>query len=98
VKESLRVLRAPGPWAPRFDVVALREQVLHNVEPEPNSGCWLWLGGRSPEGYGVISLVGYQVGAHRLSYALFRGVIEEGLRIDHLCRVPPCVNPSIWNP
>lgn len=96
---SLRLARAPWPWAPWFDLVELlREQVLHNVEPEPNSGCWLWLGARSPEGYGIITLVGYQVGAHRLSYALFCGVIEEGLRIDHLCRTPPCVNPRHLEP
>jgi hypothetical protein len=66
--------------------------------PEPNSGCWLWLGNiggipRYP--YGVFYCRGTKtVYAHRLSYELHKGPIPEGLEIDHLCRNPLCVNPD----
>ena len=35
-----------------------------------------------------------QVGAHRFAYTEAKGAIEDGLTIDHLCRVKACVNPS----
>lgn len=31
--------------------------------------------------------------AHRWSYERFRGPIADGMTLDHLCRVPSCVNP-----
>lgn len=43
------------------------------VMPEPNSGCWLWIGAASKHGYGNFR-VGYkQVKAHRFSYELHKG-------------------------
>jgi len=32
--------------------------------------------------------------AHRVSYALLKGPLVDGLDLDHLCRVRPCVNPD----
>jgi hypothetical protein len=66
------------------------------VEPEPNSGCWLWTGKRTPTGYGYFHVGDgrLQIPAHRWAYEYFVGVIPPDLHIDHLCRVPPCVNPA----
>lgn len=64
-------------------------------EPEPNTGCWLWTGAtRSKLKYGVIRWDGKQGAAHRFSYEQFKGKIPDGLHIDHLCRMPLCVNPD----
>lgn len=74
------------------------DRFMAKVEPEPNSGCWLWLGALNGKGYGVFERFG--VGrrrantAHRFSYEVHRGPIPEGLDLDHLCRVHQCVNPS----
>jgi len=62
--------------------------------PEPNSGCWIWLGGLGRSGYGR-----YQnKPAHRVSFEAHGGVIPDGLVIDHLCRNILCVNPSPLEP
>lgn len=36
--------------------------------------------------------------AHRVSYEATRGRIPEGMQLDHLCRVPACVNPDHLDP
>lgn len=68
---------------------------MAKVLPEPNSGCWLWDGGTDGgAGYGKMSFRGRDTGAHRASYELFCAPIPDGMQIDHLCRMPPCVNPA----
>ena len=61
--------------------------------PEPNSGCWLWLGSLPPPGYARINIKGKSIMAHRFAYKYYRGCIPTGLVIDHLCRMRSCVNP-----
>ena len=63
-----------------------------------SSGCWEWRGARGSHGYGIIR-VGpvaprHYVRAHRVSYEMLVGPVPEGRELDHLCRNPPCVNPS----
>jgi hypothetical protein len=67
----------------------LEEKFWARVSPEPMSGCWLWTGQISPQGYAILSCVA----GHRISYELYVGPIPKGLEIDHLCRVRCCVNP-----
>lgn len=70
------------------------EQVFdHYSKYDVETGCWLWVGRRNPEGYGLIS--GWPGGtlAHRYAYTYMHGPIGDGLVIDHLCRNRPCVNP-----
>lgn len=69
-----------------------------NVCPEPMSGCWLWVGTVSKQGYGSFSLAGKRFAAHRYSWEASRGPIPAGLQIDHLCRVRCCVNPQHLEP
>jgi len=59
-----------------------------------NTGCWLWSGSTTPGGYGRIVAGGRKRYAHRVSYELAYGPIQEGLQIDHLCRVTICINPE----
>lgn len=58
-----------------------------------SGGCWVWIGHLSKDGYGVFR-AGKIVKAHRYSYSLLRGVIPDGLEIDHLFRNRGCVNPE----
>lgn len=68
------------------------------VMPEPNTGCWLWLGVLNSGGYGQMRASGRTYRAHRFSYEHFVGPIPEGLTLDHLCRNRACVNPEHLEP
>lgn len=57
------------------------------------SGCVLWIGASDKKGYGMFWANGKGWRAHRFSYVLAHGELSEELTIDHLCRVPGCVNP-----
>jgi len=75
----------------------LEERFWRYVAPDPNSGCWLWMGAASV-GYGVLhdqdKGSNGLILAHRVSYLLHKGPIPPGLEIDHRCRMRCCVNPD----
>jgi hypothetical protein len=62
--------------------------------------CWIWTGYRNKLGYGRLGRRGGKVMwlAHRYAYTLIVGSIPDDLGLDHLCRIPPCVNPSHLEP
>jgi len=59
------------------------------------SGCWIWIAARTAQGYGGVWYPpsGRVELAHRLSYVLSVGELDDDLQIDHLCRQRMCVNP-----
>lgn len=97
-----------GSVATRFKIGDRRMSFAERYErlafPEPNSGCFIWMGALNKDGYGVIG-IGYESEknkkntlAHRVAYEHFVGPIPEGLQLDHLCRVRCCVNPAHLEP
>ena len=78
--------------APRSNIWN-KELIYRMSIPEPNSGCWLWLGNTNSAGYGRTKIGGMYISAHRASYWVF--VCEpknEVLR--HTCNTKLCVNPE----
>ena len=79
------------PRNPRPPVIG---RFMRQIAFEPNSGCWLWLGGIG-EGYGKISIDGINYSAHRVAYQLFKNeLIPDGMCVLHKCDVRSCVNPD----
>ena len=62
------------------------------------SGCWRWTKALTSSGYGHFHFRGAYYQAHRLVYGLHRGLVPDGLIIDHLCRNRACVNPTHMEP
>ena len=62
---------------------------LHSLVETP-SGCSEWSGHRDRDGYGITSVCGKAVRAHRLVWMLTTGPIPKGMHVLHRCDNPPC--------
>lgn len=56
--------------------------------------CWMWFGCRSADGYGRFQFKRTTINAHRMAYALKKGILDKSKQIHHLCNNPSCVNPD----
>jgi HNH endonuclease len=64
--------------------------------PEPNSGCWLWLGAVDQDQYGIgwDTELKRNMRAHRMVYEILVGPIPSDKKLLHRCDNPCCVNPD----
>jgi hypothetical protein len=78
----------------KVDYMDIRARFDLSYVPEPNSGCWLWLGPMYPNGYGMIVLHQKSGMAHRFSMEIATGENREDMFVCHHCDVRSCVNPD----
>lgn len=83
--DSERKMRARPP---------LRAVFASRYTPDNDSGCWLWAGTRTKDGYGVMRWRGVTYRAHMLSLELAGTPRPEGALACHRCDTPRCVNPE----
>lgn len=62
--------------------------------PEPNSGCFLWIGALQKDGYGTLRSDGRSLLAHRAAWEAAFGTPPADKYVLHKCDVPWCVNPA----
>jgi hypothetical protein len=80
----------------KFKGVPDAERFAAQFTPEPNSGCWLWIGTVNPSGYGLMKSCGTKGRlAHRFALEEATGA-QPSLDIQacHRCDNPSCVNPE----
>ena len=78
------------------DWSGLPVDLAKRITPEPNTGCWLWLGSDagSKAPYPTMTIAGRHTYIHRYAYTFVVGPILPGLTLDHRCRQTMCVNPG----
>jgi hypothetical protein len=70
------------------------ERLWKYVDERGEDECWLWRGAVRRRGYGVFSLNGRSVVAHRLAYELATGEAPGEKLVCHRCDNPRCCNPA----
>lgn len=73
-------------------VEAARERFSRFVFVEPNTGCSIFAGSSTADGYGTFRCSGVNVMAHRFAFVLAHGVIPERHDVDHTCHRRWCVD------
>lgn len=81
-----------GHWSRKSPILYVEEDRGYDTY------CWIWQGAASDHGYGHVRRDGKLMQAHRVYYEAVHGTIPDGLHLDHLCRMPPCVNPDHLEP
>ena len=87
-------VRAYSAIAKAANVRTLFEAIEQHAQPEPNSGCLLWLLAVDKDGYARVWVDGQTRHAARAVFECVSGSIPSGMVIDHKCRVRCCVNPA----
>ena len=79
--------------------MSVQERIEKYTLPEPNSGCWLWIGACAADGYPRITIGSMKDGTKK-SVRVTRLVCEEahglpeGMHALHKCDNPICINPD----
>jgi hypothetical protein len=71
----------------------LASLIAYRSIPEPNSGCWIWLGGLT-HGYGSMRIGRGTDRVHRVMWLATHGEIPRGMCVLHHCDNPACCNPD----
>ncbi len=66
----------------------------HRVDRRDADDCWLWDGGKYPNGYGRVYCCGEWLRAHRVSAELSGLPVTDDVKVLHDCDNPSCCNPA----
>jgi hypothetical protein len=80
------------------DLIEELAPILRRCIQDPDTGCWLWTGATTRQGYPRRKINGRNVAVHRLVLATFVGLDLTGLVVHHRVEAdcsgnPRCVNP-----
>lgn len=67
-------------------------------DPDLEKPCLVWKGTTFPFGYGEIWYEGRPRLVHKIVFEALARPVPDGLELDHVCRNPPCCEPSHLEP
>ena len=79
---------------PKLHYTQINHFLSHVDQAGGLDSCWLWQGYISWTGYGIFIINGKNYKAHRVSFFLANGRINDELLVLHRCDVRACVNPN----
>lgn len=104
--ENLLYCRRHLSWFKKYGTTNMPRRAQGTVEErfwrfvDKSDGCWSWNGTKLKKGYGVFTdaapspnVRGKTISAHRYSYQLHYGDLQEGDYVLHSCDNPQCTNP-----
>lgn len=59
--------------------------IARKVKVDPTTGCWIWTGPTTPNGYAKMTFEGKDRVVHRIMYEHLHGPIPEGYQGGHSC-------------
>ena len=65
-----------------------------NAKVNKTNDCHIWNAARQKQGYGMFSVFGKSMPAHRFAYLLHKGNIAENMVVHQSCENNGCVNPT----
>ena len=65
-----------------------------NIKVNKTDDCHIWNAARQKQGYGMFSIFGKSIPAHRFAYLLHNGDIAENMVVHQTCENNGCVNPK----
>ena len=74
--------------------IKVSPEVRFWAKVDKSGACWVWLGSRTPKGYGQFNSGSGTRAAHRWSFAAAHGPIPDGKIVCHKCDNPACVRPE----
>ena len=79
----------------KFQPMSAERRFALKIDKTGERGCWNWTGKTNGNGYGIFSIGGQLVRAHRLAWEWHHAMpIPEGQIIRHMCDNRSCVNPA----
>ena len=79
---------------PKLHLTQINRFWTHVDRSAGPEACWLWTGFIRENGYGIIGIKGKEYKAHRVSYFIEHGRIDNDRLVLHHCDVRSCVNPA----
>jgi hypothetical protein len=75
----------------------VHERLLPQCEVDPETECWIFVGGWNRSGQGVVRIGGKQHAASRVAAWVYLGgfdLDDPSVRVKHTCQSPACINPD----
>ena len=79
---------------PKLHLTQINRFWTHADSSGGTDACWPWTGYIGENGYGVVGIRGKADKAHRVSYFIKHGRIDNDRLVLHRCDVRGCVNPA----